>query len=108
MLKIVFIGSGLASNGSDPVSNGYGTVSNSFGPVSNGSGPVSKCCPMDEIFNAKSNVCEKGNFSFTSLTFFSFEQNIGLAEVADVAELDVVEFTHGLLEEEDCHGAGRK
>ena len=34
---------------------------------------ISKCCNASEIFNAKSNSCENGNFSLLAdLTFFKF------------------------------------
>lgn len=74
-------------------------------------GTVSKCCQMNEIFNAKSNVCENGNFSIEELTFYELKKNSSnndLVEVIDQEDLKTIGFTHGLLEDADCHGGGRK
>ena len=44
-----------------------------FGIVESRLNVFSKCCNASEIFNAKSNSCENGNFSLLAdLTFFKF------------------------------------
>jgi len=36
---------------------------------------VSKCCQFDEIFNATTNACENGNFSYDQLQFYQFDND---------------------------------
>ena len=72
---------------------------------------VSKCCNMSEIFNAKSNSCENGNFSTDELTFYELKKTSSgnnLVEVIDQNDLETIGFTHGLLQDADCSGGGRK
>lgn len=67
---------------------------------------ASKCCQMNEIFDAGLNKCRKGRFSIERLTFYKFVNSSTLIPLNWT--LPKVGFKHGTLEEEDCHGSGRK
>ena len=44
-------------------------------------GMVSKCCGPDEIFDAGSNSCKPGNFSYENLMFYKLDWNSELQEI---------------------------
>ena len=64
---------------------------------------------MYQIFDAATNSCQDGNFTVDLVEFYSaINASDEFEKVTDLDDLDKVEFTTGLLEDSDCHGAARK